>query len=68
MILTIDPTACAGHGLCYYTAPELVTADENGYGVIVGDGTIPDSERAVAEQAVSLCPEQALHLLSRGTE
>lgn len=50
-------------GLCYYTAPKPVT-DDRGFGVVIGDGGVPDSERAVAEQAESLCPEQALHLLA----
>lgn len=66
MKLTIDAETCMGHGLCYYTAPELVTDDDRGFGIVTGDGHVPDSERAAAEQAESLCPERAVHLTAEG--
>ncbi|MGB8389880.1 ferredoxin [Mycobacterium sp.] len=63
MKLIIDADTCMGHGLCYYTAPDLLTDDEGGFGVVIGDGDVPPSQRAIAEQTESLCPERALHLI-----
>lgn len=59
--LVIDRTACAGHGMCYSTAPALIEPDEQGDPVILPD-PVPDSHRAAAETAVAACPERALAL------
>ncbi|MET0453977.1 MAG: ferredoxin [Mycobacterium sp.] len=66
MKLTIDDKTCMGHGLCYYTAPDLVEDDERGFGVVIGTGEVAQSQRSVAEQAESLCPERAVHLTGDG--
>ena len=63
MKLTIDRQTCMGHGLCYYTAPDLVTDDDRGFGQVVGDGYVADSQLDLAAQAESLCPERAVRLL-----
>ena len=37
---------CQGHGRCYDLAPDLFGDDEEGYGQVLGDGTVPpDAER-----------------------
>lgn len=59
--LVIDRTACAGHGMCYSTAPALLEPDEQGDPVILRD-PVPDSHRGDAETAVATCPERALAL------
>jgi ferredoxin len=64
MKIEIDAAKCAGHGLCYYTAPELITDDESGFATVIGEGAVPDSQLALAAQAESLCPERALYLHS----
>jgi ferredoxin len=64
MKLTIDSGTCTGHGLCHYTAPALFSDNERGVGVLIGDGTVPEGQLGVAERAQSLCPEQAVHLLT----
>ena len=59
--LRVDPTACAGHGLCAELAPELVTLDEWGY-PIVTDRLVPRSLNGTARRAVTDCPALALAL------
>ena len=59
--LRVDPTACAGHGLCAELAPELVTLDEWGY-PIVTDRLVPRGLDRTARRAVTDCPALALAL------
>lgn len=57
--LTVDRQACAGHGLCYGTAPDLLDCDEMG-DPIVPTGPVPAELLGQAEQIVQMCPERAL--------
>ena len=59
--LRVDPTACAGHGLCAELAPELVTLDEWGY-PIVTDRLVPRGLDRTARRAVTDGPALALAL------
>jgi ferredoxin len=59
--LRVDPTACAGHGLCAELAPELVRLDEWGY-PIVADRPVPRALERTARRAVTDCPALALAL------
>ena len=59
--LHVDRAACAGHGLCYGTAPELLDSDEQGDPVIITD-PVPDELVDSARHAVDMCPERALAL------
>jgi ferredoxin len=59
--LRVDPTACAGHGLCAELAPELVTLDEWGY-PMVKDRPVPRALDRTARRAVADCPALALAL------
>jgi ferredoxin len=59
----IDSERCQGHGRCYDLAPQLFTEDEEGYGQVIGDGTVtPDNEHQ-AQLAFSNCPENAVQIL-----
>jgi ferredoxin len=63
MRVRIDTDRCTGHGRCYSLAPELFEAnDEDGYGLVIGDGTVSDDQRAIAVKAVNNCPERAIEL------
>ncbi|MGB3885420.1 ferredoxin [Gordonia sp. (in: high G+C Gram-positive bacteria)] len=62
-MLTIDRVACAGHGMCYATAPELIDCDEEG-DPILPDRQLTEEESARARDAVSACPERALTLVT----
>lgn len=59
--LYIDEKACAGHGLCYGNAPDIMDCDDEGYPVLRVD-PIPDSQVEKADYLVRACPEQALAL------
>jgi len=59
----IDPERCQGHGRCYDLAPSLFGDDEEGYGQVLGDGTVlPERERE-ARLAVVNCPEHAIEVI-----
>ena len=62
MRLVVDPDVCQGYGLCHDEAPELIELDEGGFALVLGDGSVPDELREVAEKAVSMCPARALAL------
>lgn len=59
----IDVERCTGHGRCYDLAPEVFDAnDDDGYGQVKGDGTVPEELRDVVTKAVRNCPEGAILL------
>ena len=64
--LTIDRSACAGHGLCYGAAPEILDCDDHGDPILITD-PIPDEMLGHARHVVSICPERALGLRTSQT-
>jgi ferredoxin len=60
--LTVDPIACAGHGLCADLLPELVELDEWGYPVLLAE-EVPAVLAGHARRAVRACPTLALRLV-----
>lgn len=63
MRLLIDSEHCQGHGRCYDLAPDLFDDDEEGFGQVLGDGTVPLGKEREARLAVANCPERAIDLL-----
>ncbi|MEV0593511.1 ferredoxin [Nonomuraea cavernae] len=63
MKVRIDAERCQGHGRCYDLAPDLFGEDDEGYGQVIGDGSVPPSEERPARLAVSNCPERAIEIL-----
>ncbi|MFC9761133.1 ferredoxin [Rhodococcus jostii] len=57
--LRVDRSACAGHGLCYGAAPEIVDSDDQGYPVVVAE-SVPEERRDQLDALVEMCPERAL--------
>ena len=66
MRVQIDPERCQGHGRCYDLAPRLFGEDDEGYGTVLGNGTVPPGQANVARLAVANCPEHAIDLLEEG--
>ncbi len=64
MKVQIDPGRCQGHGRCYDLAPDLFGEDAEGYGTVLGDGTVPPDKEQDARRAVANCPERAIDLLT----
>jgi ferredoxin len=62
MKLVVDTKLCQGHGLCHQEAPSLIDLDEGGYASIIGDGEVHAATLEAAENAIALCPTQALRL------
>jgi len=58
----INSELCQGHGRCYDLAPELFGEDDEGYGQVLGDGTVQPGKERAARLAVSNCPEHAITL------
>jgi ferredoxin len=45
------------------TAPDVFSDDDAGYGQVIGDGSVTDSQLELVEQAIAACPEQAIMLV-----
>lgn len=63
MKVRINAGLCQGHGRCYDLAPGLFGADDEGYGLVLGDGIVSQEAADAANLAVLNCPEQAIELL-----
>lgn len=61
LVLTVDWTRSAGHGLCAHLVPELVRMDPHGYPAFL-DMPVPFWLEREARQAVEMCPALALTL------
>lgn len=63
MKVRIDSERCQGHGRCYDLAPDLFGEDDEGFGRILGDGTMAPGQERDARLAVANCPERAIDLI-----
>ena len=63
MKLQISSERCQGHGRCYDLAPGLFGDDEEGFGKVLGDGTVLPGQEHDARLAALNCPEHAIELL-----
>jgi ferredoxin len=59
--VSVDFTACRGHGMCADFLPETFGLDEWGY-PIVKDDTLAPGRLRQAKRAALLCPELALKI------
>jgi ferredoxin len=60
MRIIFDREKCQGHNRCYSLAPELFDVDDEGYALLIGDGTVPEGLEAKARLAADNCPEYAI--------
>jgi ferredoxin len=60
MRVQISSERCQGHGRCYDLVPDLFAEDDEGYGAVVGDGSVPPGQEDQARLAVANCPERAI--------
>lgn len=63
MKVQINSDLCQGHGRCYDLAPDLFGDDEEGFGQVLSDGTVPSDKEREARLAVANCPEHAVELV-----
>jgi ferredoxin len=59
MRMSVNPIACAGHGLCAELLPERITMDEWGYPLVSGE-PVPHGLESMARRAIGDCPALAL--------
>lgn len=60
MKVIVDEDLCEGHGRCETAAPEVFElGDDDLSHVLVDD--VPEELRAKVENAIRLCPRQAIH-------
>lgn len=62
MKVQINANSCQGHGRCYDLAADVFGEDDEGYGMVTGDGTVPPGREHDAHLAAANCPEQAIEL------
>ena len=62
MKVQINASSCQGHGRCYDIAADLFGEDDEGYGTVAGDGTVPRGREGDARLAAANCPELAIEL------
>ena len=60
--VVVARSCCQGHNRCCSLAPELFESDDEGYAVVIGDGTVTPALESKARLAVVNCPEQAIRL------
>ena len=63
MKLEVNYEKCTKSGECYYNHPALFKADGDGLPRLVVDELTTDELKREAEQAVDVCPEQAIVLV-----
>jgi ferredoxin len=66
MKVQINSDKCQGHGRCYDLAPDLFGDDEQGYGMVLGDGVVAPGQERDARLAESNCPERAIEIGEEG--
>ena len=66
MKIQIGAERCQGHGRCYDLASSLFGDDDEGYGMVLGDGTVSPDQEHNARLAAANCPERAIDLLEEG--
>lgn len=59
----LDMTRCKGFGTCAELCPTLFRIDEFGYAQRLGDGSVPEAERARATAAMRQCGEAAIRIV-----
>jgi ferredoxin len=58
--IRLDRTLCDGFGICAKHAPEYFSLDDWGYASLIGDGTVPESDRDAVMRALMDCPVHAI--------
>lgn len=61
--LSVDTRRCFKSGECYYNHPELLAAGEDGFPRVLVSSLETDRQRQEAQQAIEVCPSQALSLV-----
>ena len=63
MRIVVDRTRCAGMGICEGLAPERFQIQSDGQAHLLQDGLEDVGARDVAQEAVDMCPTEALRIV-----
>ena len=63
MKVKVDYEKCTKSGECYYNHPTLFKVDSEGFPQILVEELSTDQLKLEAEQAVEVCPEQAISVV-----
>ncbi|MDT2006146.1 ferredoxin [Rhodococcus opacus] len=58
----IDRDVCQAYGVCAQIAPEVYELDDDGYVMLVGNGTVTPALLGRAREAADACPVRAIRL------
>jgi len=58
--IKLDRTRCDGFGICARHAPGYFSLDDWGYASLIGDGVVPERDRAAVLRALMDCPVHAI--------
>jgi ferredoxin len=61
--LNVDTRRCYKAGECYYNHPELLAAGDDGFPRVLATEIATPQQKLEAEQAIEVCPSQALALV-----
>lgn len=61
MRVDVDLTACAGHGQCAATSPDVYVLDDDGFCLPVGQ--VAEGAEEDAREGANACPERAITIL-----
>ncbi len=61
--LKVDPARCYKSGECYYNHPGLLSMGDDGFPEVRVSIIATDKQRVEAEQAIEVCPSQAISLV-----
>ena len=63
MRVSLDRTACVGHGRCHFFAPEVFALDDAEGRAILLVEQVANSSQAAALKGARSCPEQAVAVI-----
>jgi ferredoxin len=61
MRIRVDRSRCSGHALCFGTAPQLFSVDDDGYSN-VDELEVPAGLEEQAQRGMLACPERAISI------
>ncbi|MCV7423156.1 ferredoxin [Mycobacterium yunnanensis] len=60
MKIRMDRTVCDGFGTCARHAPQSFSLDDWGYASLIGNGSVPETDRDAVRRAILDCPVHAI--------
>ena len=64
--IRVDARRCTKSGECYYNHPALLAAGDDGFPRPLLQSLESEPQRQAAQQAIEVCPSQALSLVDEG--